>query len=479
MKRRQREKITMSSVSNCDESGMLMPPSSCDVQAAKRTLRNFVTMAILFSANHGCTVSCLALATARLGSIGAWQSGVLYFTYTASAIVGATYITKTLGSRNSIVAGMALYCAYVGCFFLVAITITSTATLANGAALLGAAIGGVGGGFLWTAQGSYFGQASAEHGTWLQQDVRLSTAYFAGIFAFVYLAEEVLLRLLSSALLETGRISWSAIFALYTAVAVVSTLGMVLVHNYPKQQEERVSVFYKVTAAVQLLRGDPKMKYMIGLNASFGLAGAFLNSYVNGEVVRVALNDPGSKYVGGLSALVAAVAAIMSLVLARVTQRYGKGPVLVGGALCFFGMVFPFVVQPNAMQWGWRGLVMVYTLQGMGRATFESTLKATFADYFPNEKEGAFANIILQNGLSSAFGYILSFRLLCEKKSKHCIEFRDGSLHDVLSFELLVVMSVIFAIGGYWRASILYEREQEPQNESAAELIENQTGVSA
>jgi MFS family permease len=467
----------MSSHSSCDESAVLTP-SSCDEQAAKRTLRNFVTMAILFSANHGCTVSCLALATARLGSVGAWQSGVLYFTYTASAILGATYITKTLGSRNSIIAGMALYCAYVGCF-LIATVASSTTILANGAALLGAAIGGVGGGFLWTAQGSYFGQASEEHGTLLQQDVKLSTAYFAGIFAFVYLAEEVLLRILSSALLETGRISWSAIFAVYTAVAVVSTLGMVMVHNYPKQQEEGVSVSYKMTVAVQLLRGDPKMKYMIGLNASFGLAGAFLNSYVNGEVVRVALNDPASKYVGGLSALVAAVAAIMSLVLARVAQRYGKGPVLVAGALCFFGVVFPFVVQPNAVQWGWGGLIMVYTLQGIGRATFESTLKATFADYFPYEKEGAFANIILQNGLSSAFGYILSFRLLCDKESKYCVEFRDGSLHDVLSFELLVVVSVIFAIGGYWRASILYEREQEPQNEYAAELILNQTGVSA
>jgi MFS family permease len=344
---------------------------------------------------------------------------------------------------------------------------------------VGAAIGGIGGGFLWTAQGSYFGQAAEEHAAFLQQDVKLSTAYFAGIFAFVYLAEEVCLRLLSTALLETGRISWTAIFGVYTVVAVVSTMGMVLVHNYPKQQGQRVSDFYKVTAAVQLLRDDPKMKYMIGLNSAFGFCGAFLNSYVNGQVVRVALNDPDSKYVGGLSALVAAVAAIMSLVLAPVAQKFGKGPILVGGALCFFGVAFPFVVQPNAAQWGWGGLIMVYTLQGMGRATFESTLKATFADYFSYEKEGAFANIILQNGLSSAIGYILSFRLLCEKKSKYCVEFSDGSLHNVLCFEVLVVMSVIFAIGGYWRASILYKREHELQNESEAELIDNESGVSA
>lgn len=40
-------------------------------------LVNFVLMAILFSANHGCVVACLSLATARLGSVGAWQSGIL------------------------------------------------------------------------------------------------------------------------------------------------------------------------------------------------------------------------------------------------------------------------------------------------------------------------------------------------------------------------------------------------------------------
>jgi hypothetical protein len=39
---------------------------------------NFVIMSLLFSANHGCVVACLSLATARLGgALGAWQSGLL------------------------------------------------------------------------------------------------------------------------------------------------------------------------------------------------------------------------------------------------------------------------------------------------------------------------------------------------------------------------------------------------------------------
>lgn len=41
-------------------------------------LYNFIFMSLLFSSNHGCVVACLSLATARLGSLGAYQNGLLY-----------------------------------------------------------------------------------------------------------------------------------------------------------------------------------------------------------------------------------------------------------------------------------------------------------------------------------------------------------------------------------------------------------------
>lgn len=449
-------------VSSSSESTSLIPRNS-----SRSTVFNFILMAVLFSANHGCTVACLSLATARLGAIGAWQSGTLYLTYTASAVLGATYITKRLGGRNAIISGMMLYCIYVACFLVA----TSWPAQERLAALTGAAIGGVGGGFLWTAQGAYFTQVAGIYAHQLQQDVTATTTYLAGVFAFIYLSEEVILRTLSTILLQLG-LKWSTIFAVYSTVAVVSTLMMGLVQDYPRTDSATTTtVWYKVTAAAQLLWSDPKMKYMIGLNAVFGFAGAFLNSYVNGEVVRVALHDQDSKYVGILSGWLAAVAAIMSLVFSRVQS---KGTVLVGGAICFFGVALPFLVQPDAEKMGWGVLIMVYTLQGTGRATFESTLKATFADYFSYEKEGAFANVILQNGLSSAVGYVLSFRLLCSNQSKYCVEYRDGSLHDVLSFELLVCVTATLAIFGYWRASSLNKAEQDP-----VELVESEDAVDA
>lgn len=168
----------------------------------------------------------------------------------------------------------------------------------------------------------------------------------------------------------------------------------------------------------------------------------------------------------------------MSLVFGRVSQKTGKGPILVLGALCFLAVVLPFIIVPNMEQWGWFPLVVVYSLHGTGRATFEGTLKATFADYFPYEKEGAFANIILQNGLSSAIGYVLTFSLLCSEPSSYCVEYKDGNFHDVLTFELLVVVSAALAIVGFWRASSLHEAEARNEPQDAAELLENQDAVS-
>jgi hypothetical protein len=55
---------------------------------------------------------------------------------------------------------------------------------------------------LWTAQGAYFGRASEEYARLLRQPISVSTASLAGSFAFVYLAEEVIGRLLSTFLLE-------------------------------------------------------------------------------------------------------------------------------------------------------------------------------------------------------------------------------------------------------------------------------------
>jgi len=351
---------------------------------------------------------------------------------------------------------MVLYCFYVGCF----LAATLFPQFEKVIAFTGAALGGIGAGFLWIAQGNYFTEASKRLAIDLGQDISKSTSYLAGIFGFMYLSFEVLLRISSSILIKF--IDWRKIFTIYTCVACVTTFGMNFVANYLTESNTNPSIssFRKATATVQLLANDSKMKYMIGMNAIFGFSAAFLNSYVNGEVVAFVFKDSDSRYVGILSSWTAVAAALTSL-LTVITSN--KGVLLIGGALSFSLVAFSFLLFPSGAMWNIWGLVLVYTFQGVGRATFESTLKATFADYFAGDSTGAFGNIILQNGLASAIGYVLTFRLLCNQQSKYCIEYSDGSLHDVLTFEMIICVTGVLAILGYWRASVIHIQEQSQQ----------------
>jgi hypothetical protein len=73
----------------------------------------------------------------------------------------------------------------------------------------------------------------------------------------------------------------------------------------------------------------------------------------------------------------------------------------------------------------------------------------------------------------------VTFSLLCDTPSRYCIEYNNGTLHDVLTFELVVVVSAIIAIVGYLRASVLYQAEQQAteiaSNTSSERLLSNDT----
>jgi MFS family permease len=425
-----------------------------------------------------------------------------YATYSCSGLIGSTYVVKELGSRNAIMFGMTLYCIYILAFYF-AVNVQSS-TWIRFYVTIGALFGGWGAGFLWTAQGAYFTRAAQLHHGSIMRSMNTSagvsliassleseTSKLASIFAFIYLSSEVLLRAMSTLLLGVLHLSWSNLFGMYSVVAILSTVFMLAVLKLPEKDEltrsdalseeetepiastqveehhpdpQISSVWYKATAAWQLLRQDRKMKYMIGLNAIFGLTSSFLTSYVNGTVVRSVLGT--DTFVGILTAWVSCVAAACSLLFGSIaTTSERKGNVLIVGAICFMSVAAVFILFPDVShQWTWMALAAIYTLHGIGRSTFEGTLKATFADYFGYEKEGAFANIILQNGLFSALGFTLTFTLQCsqrlqERWGPYCVTSKDGTVHDVLSFEVLIVVVALLAIFGYRRASTLRKDE--------------------
>lgn len=450
-----------------DDDECIDEPYPINLEEAQDTVRRFIIFSFLFTACPACALACLALATARLGKIGAWSSGMLYLTYTLSSITGATFIVKQLGGRNGCILGMSLYCVYVACFWVAA----TYPGIAAPAALSGGFVGGIGSGITWTAQGSYFTQAAEEHALLQGCEWGECTAALSGIFAFAYLLEETILHISSYFLLQWG-VKWTTIFFIYAVIAVLSTVSMIFVKNYPitrrrgceednmDEIRKHNSPWYKITVALNLLLSDKKMRYMIGVNAVFGFAGAFLNSFVSGEVIRAALNDTNSKTVGLFVSWTAGFAAFMSLMFGKFTHDYGKAPVMVLGITMFIFVALPFIIKTDLESWTWYLLLLVYSCHAIGRAMFESTMKATFADFFPYEKEGAFANIILQNGLFGSIGYILTFELRCANPGRYCVEYTNGTLHDVFTFELLVCITGVLAIFGYLKALSIYREER-------------------
>jgi hypothetical protein len=125
------------------------------VRYSPQTLyRNFYSMSIAFSINHGCVVTCLAYAPAILGNnLGSVYSGILYVCYAVSSFLLATPIVAYLGPQQGLLVGVIGYCIYVGGFMFAVLFQDIFNSLSWVVACIAAAIGGFAGGLLWTSQG--------------------------------------------------------------------------------------------------------------------------------------------------------------------------------------------------------------------------------------------------------------------------------------------------------------------------------------
>lgn len=305
------------------------------------------------------------------------------------------------------------------------------------------------------------------------------TSRFGGNFSFIFLIFEVILRLLSTFLIETLGISWKVIFGMYSVLSIVPVLFMLGVldieryqHQYnllqtedggEESEEDNTSPSYKATAALNLLRRDRKAIYLAPINILFGLATSFSASVLSGVIIQKVLNDPNSKYVGLYTSITSLVASGASLFFGRIQSRltYGKERVLTSGALAYLAIALQFLVFPDGNNWTAFTLMSSYILLGIGRATYEGTLRAVFADVFPHHKEGAFGNIILFSGGASTLGYILSVTnaLECNQASRYCLEYSDGSIHNILLSEILIILSAVVAIPSLWKAVRIHRNE--------------------
>lgn len=89
---------------------------------ARALLVNFVTMTFCFSVNHGTVSATIALSTSLLGTgLGSINLGTLWLMYVLTALIFATAIIQAVGAKGGLLCGTLGYCAYVASFLLAAV----------------------------------------------------------------------------------------------------------------------------------------------------------------------------------------------------------------------------------------------------------------------------------------------------------------------------------------------------------------------
>eukprot|EP01061_Rhynchopus_euleeides_P027404 TRINITY_DN44572_c0_g1_i1.p1 TRINITY_DN44572_c0_g1~~TRINITY_DN44572_c0_g1_i1.p1 ORF type:complete len:530 (+),score=218.15 TRINITY_DN44572_c0_g1_i1:88-1590(+) len=465
-------------------------------------LYSFIAMTLCFSVNHGTVTAVIPLATAQFDDdLGSYSLGLLYLFYTLTALLASTSIVDELGHKWGLVAGCGVYTAYVAGNLLGVLTHDTARWVI---VIMSAALGGIAAGFLWTAQGGYFAAAAKLYGKQKGIPVSEATSFLSGLFASLYLFFELVMKLLSSLILVwvcgdhwhgtivTGEcglktdnatdhdsndsdfiknlkfegVLWT--YGFFSAVAVISSVGMmfirqlsthaalldppVVVTQTDGEAPPKKLWYHKMLVAINLMRAQPKI-LLIGLfNIQFGFTSSYLNSYVTGTVIKDS-PDLGKDKVGYFVSMIALTATIMSMPLTRLTKLTGsKTPAMVLGMTCFllFGLAF-FLAdlslssdETMAEKMGkWEYLAPLFVIFGTARAVWEGPNKAIIADMFKETPEAAFANLILQLGSSSAFGFLF-FHFMSSKVR-----------------ELLVVIAGGLAIVGYFAAIRIHSKQQQ------------------
>eukprot|EP00937_MAST-01D_sp_MAST-1D-sp2_P002683 g2683.t1 len=447
---------------------------------AKKVLSNFWWLCVTFSTNHAVVVTALSLATAELGpELGAYGSGTLYITYTFAALFLAPGVVGLFGPKRAMVAALYLYSVYVASFLAATIVHTrlSQPVVEWLCVIAGSIIGGCGAGWMWTAQGAYFAGAARAYASCLERSStqpptsgirQRETASLAGVFGFIFLGIEVLVKMAVSIIMRTSdtrdasgspataptgedddsqhgsatgvEIAFAAMLALALGAAAAMQLllwerpggprasaGSAAPPSTRSAQASSLLSRRKLLLAVGLMRRrDGLVLLLAPFQVAFGLMSSLLLFYVNGTLAKAAV---GASNIGFLTAVLASSAALCSPLFGGLVRRawLSKHAALVVGLVAFLTEALLLLSLPQAEleSAGWRDLCFVYVLHGVGRGVFESTNKALFADLFTRgtDVEAAFANVIVFSGGASAIAFFVFPRISPSAMAGVCVVF--------------------------------------------------------
>jgi len=154
---------------------------------------------------------------------------------------------------------------------------------------------------------------------------------------------------------------------------------------------------------------------------TFGVCATMLAVNVTGNVVKAKFGKDDWLIYGALmSALIAVTAGALQYPFKVIASNFGKMPLMLAGLAAFLAESSIIFSLDDATLGEWGVLVPLYLMQGIGRACYEGTNKALYADFFPSAIPAAMSNIVIANGLASALAFFL------EKPLKHVFVTHPG-----------------------------------------------------
>jgi MFS family permease len=409
--------------------------------AAATIKTNFIVMSLFFSLNLASCTTVISFAAADFASVGNYSNGLVFLGYMLSALFLAKVVIAWGGSKTGLLVGLCGYTCYLVMYFVCALLGPEQA---GWLVLVGSCIGGVGSGVVWVSQGTYMTESAALYAVAAGIPQEQATSVMSWTFATTFAVFEVVMTSVGAVIKQSfGNEGTKLMYGVLACFGLLSILGVsrVLVLKKEKEDITRVMVLDKALAGIRLLRADLKMILMLPYQIAFSFNGAFLNGFISPQVTAMVLSNAT---IGYFSSLIALTAALVSFGAGCFIQRTGiKWPLMLLGAVAFFALAFPFLIQGDASDYTSWKVMLLYIALGVGRGTWESSNKAVVADLFGARSSAGFANIMLADGVSSAVAYFLFPSLTPYTKALVCC-----------------VVSVI-GFACYYAAHILHRRPKE------------------
>lgn len=153
----------------------------------------------------------------------------------------------------------------------------------------GAALGGIGAGIIWTAQGMYFASSSMLYAKAHNLQPEHVHASFAAIFAASYLGIETVMKLMATAVYvgqDGSKYTAPLLFLVYSIIALVASLAIRFISSLGDDGDgtmDTKEILQAVQGTARLLWSEPRIQLLLPYQLMFGFVQAFVPYYVDGS----------------------------------------------------------------------------------------------------------------------------------------------------------------------------------------------------